>query len=108
MPAETELQIDLESMNHSELVLLARWVGFNHITRSMPRKKVIEVIEDLNNVEFKNPINGYRKMMSSWLKLRWDRLQMQAVSSSCPNCEQCDDMRSLDCYMTNRSVIKSG
>ena len=108
MPAAAEeVQINLEEMNQSELVMLARWIGLTGITRAIPRTVLITAISNFENIEFKNPVDNYRKMMSGWLRLHWKRLQMQAYSKVCPNCERCSDMRALDCYLINRSQIKS-
>ena len=105
-PAE-DIHVDLSEMNHTELVMLARWIGLTGITRAIPRTVLIRAISNFEQIEFKNPVDQYRKMMSGWLRLHWKRLQMQAYSKVCPNCDRCSDMRALDCYLINRSQIKS-
>jgi len=94
--------IDLEDLNHSELVLLAKWVGLTKASRAVPREVLIESILNFEPLPFDNPFNPMRKEMSDWLKRWWDRLQMQAPKAECPNCDLCKDVQALECFEMNK------
>lgn len=108
MPVVPEIRIDLEELNHTELVLLLRWIGVRHATRAMPREMLIEALETVSPVEAPNPVDVRRKAMSEWLKLHWDRLQMQAPKAVCPNCYECGDLQALECFNNNITHLGGG
>ena len=101
--AVTEISVDLTAMNHTELVLLARWMGMQAVTRAVPRDVLIHAIQEFETIEYRNPIDSYRRKLSGWLKRHWDRLQMQALKPSCPHCDRCNDMQALDCFLINKA-----
>ena len=108
MPVVPEIRIDLEELNHTELVLLLRWIGVENATRAMPREMLIEALETVSPIEAPNPVDRQRKAMSAWLKLHWDRLQMQAPKAACPHCFECSDMQAMECFHKNKHYFGGG
>lgn len=100
-----EVTVDLAEMNHSELVLLARWLGMR-VSRAIPRHVLVDALQEFKVIDFRSPIDSYRKTLSTWLQRHWDRLQMQAPKDECPHCELCGDLQALDCFLLNRSRFR--
>ena len=104
-PKTEEISVDLSAMNHTELVLLARWMGMK-ATRAIPRDVLVSAIAEFKTIDFRNPIDSYRKTLSTWLTRHWKLVQMQMEKEVCPHCDQCCDMRALDCFLINKSNFR--
>jgi hypothetical protein len=101
MVKQPQIHIDLDELNHSELVALCQWVDID-ASRAWPRHLLIEALEQFQSIDLIDPIDSYRDKMSSWLKRYWDRVQMQASKKVCPNCHLCRDAQVVECYNKNR------
>jgi hypothetical protein len=104
VPRIPDVHIDLENLNHSELVLLAKWCELP-ASRAMPREKLIDSLETFKPVEGAVPFQDLAETLSTWLLRWWDRVRMQAAKKVCPKCHKCRDMQVLDCYTRNRANI---
>lgn len=100
-----DVHIDLENLNHSELVLLAKWCDLP-ASRALPREKLVESLVTLEPIEALMPIQEMRETLCKWLVRWWDRVQMQAAKKVCPACHKCRDLQVLDCYLRNKSNIR--
>jgi hypothetical protein len=98
------IQIDLDDLNHSELVTLASWCGLR-ANRGMPREVLYEHLQSFKPFKPEDPFDGARGAISSWLNRHWDRFRLQVAKKVCPNCEQCRDLQVLDCYMKNHKHL---
>ncbi len=99
-----EVHIDLSDLNHSELVLLAKWCGLP-ASRAIPREVLMQSLETFDPVDVPIPLDKQRKQMSDWLKRWWDVVRMQVPKKVCPDCMKCSDLQVLDCYSRNESNI---
>lgn len=99
-----EVNIDLSELNHSELVLLARWNGLP-ASRAIPRGVLESELKTFVPAEVPIPLDDKRKQMSEWLKRWWDVVRMQVAKKVCPKCSMCSDLQVLDCYTRNESNI---
>jgi len=99
-----EIDIDLDELNHSELVLLAEWCGLP-ASRGVPRRILIKALNEFEPIEIQNPIDKNRLAVSRWLERLWDRVQMQVGKKVCPNCYACRDIQVLECHALNRKQI---
>lgn len=97
--------VNLEDLNHSELVALARWKDLP-ASRAYSREELIWSLKNLRPIERPDPFDDMRESMSSWLKRWWSALQMQVAKKVCPNCFECRDIQILDCYSKNEANIK--
>lgn len=102
-----EVHVDLALLNHTELVLLAKWCGLPS-SRGMPREMLLESLETLTPVEVTIPFDEKRQLLSNWLKRWWNNIRMQMPKKVCPNCHLCKDLQVLDCYSENEKQIKPG
>ena len=107
MARTPDIHIDLQALNHSELVLLAKWSGLP-ASRGMPREILIESLETFQPTMVPVPLDDKRKLMSEWLKRWWDVIRMQMPKKVCPNCHLCRDLQVLSCYSKNEASIKPG
>jgi hypothetical protein len=100
-----DIEIDLDELNHSELVTLARWCGLE-VSRAMPRIAIYDALYHFDPIVESDPIDRLRYRLSRWLKRYWDRIRMQAKKKACPNCFNCRDLQALECYTQNRRLIE--
>lgn len=102
-----EFHVDLAVLNHSELVMLAKWCGLP-ASRGIPREVLIESLETFTPSKLPVPFDKMREQMNEWLKRWWNNLRMQVPKKVCPDCYRCRDLQVLDCYSRNESKIKPG
>jgi hypothetical protein len=107
MASLPEFHVDLTMLNHSELVLLAKWCGLP-ASRGMPREVLTESLETFTPSKLPIPFDGKRGQMNEWLQRWWANIRMQMPKKVCPNCFQCRDLQVLDCYSRNEKLIKPG
>jgi len=107
MARTPDIHIDLNMLNHSELVLLAKWCGLP-ASRGMPREILMSSLETFQPAELPIPFDEKRTQMSEWLKRWWNNIRMQMPKKVCPNCHLCKDLQVLDCYSENEKQIKPG
>ena len=100
-----DVHIDPSNLNHSELVLLAKWCELP-ASRAVPREKLIESLETFTPIETPMPLQETRVTLAKWLVRWWDRVRMQAAKKVCPRCYKCRDLQVLDCFTRNRSNIQ--
>jgi len=100
-----DIHIDLVDLNHSELVVLAKWCGLP-ASRGMPREMLIEELESFVPTEAPVPFDDKREAMSEWIKSKWSIIRMQMPKKVCPNCRLCKDLQVLSCYEKNETHIK--
>jgi len=98
------VHIDLSELNHSELVMLAKWCGLP-ASRAVPRDLLVESLEAFTPIEAPMPLDEKRKQMSEWMKRWWNVVRMQVPKKVCPDCTKCHDLQVLDCYTRNESNI---
>lgn len=98
----TEPEIDLDDLNHTELVTLMHWLGMENVTRAVPRDMILEALEELQTIDIPNPVDEKRRIVSKWLTRHWDRLAMQVRKSECPDCFLCSDMQVVECFNDNK------
>jgi hypothetical protein len=96
--------IDLEDMNHSELVLMMRWAGMR-ATRAIPREDLITALRNLSPVNYSDSIETMRSKVNQWMVKYWPKLRMSVEKHVCPNCQECRDLQAYDCYYLNRKVM---
>ena len=94
----------LTDLNHSELVLLAKWCGLP-ASRAFTREMLIESIETYTPIDLPVPLDDKRKATSEWMQRWWDKVRMQVPKKVCPNCHLCKDFQALDCYVLNEHHI---
>lgn len=104
MPKIPVVDIDLSELNHSELVLLAKWCDLP-ASRALPREVLIESLQSFQPVDIPIPFDKKRQEMSNWLKRWWDVVRMQVSKKVCPRCDLCKDLQVLDCYTKNEANI---
>jgi len=98
--------IDLTALNHSELVVLAKWCGLP-ASRGISREALIESLETYNPTNLPIPFSEKGKQLSEWIQRHWDNLRMQMPKKICPNCRLCSDLQVLDCYSRNERQFKA-
>jgi hypothetical protein len=96
-----EIDVDLEALNHSELVLLAHWADMRNVSRAIPRDMIITALRTMEPINIPNPADPQRTAMSQWLRRRWSSVQMQAPKSECPECFKCRDIQAIECHANN-------
>ena len=101
MVKQPVIHIDLDELNHSELVALCRWVEIE-ASRAWPRHLLIEALEQFQAIELEDPLDRLRNKLSPWLRRYWVQIQMQASKKVCPNCHLCRDAQVIECYNKNR------
>jgi hypothetical protein len=99
-----EKEYTLDSLNHSELVLLANFNGLN-ASRAAPREVLIDHLQTFTPFE-ERPFDWMREALNTWLVRWWNRLRMQMPKKVCPDCYQCRDAQILDCYSRNRANLE--
>ena len=104
MPKAKEVSVDLDDLNHSELVLLCQWLGMK-ASRAVPRNALVSSILSLSPLAYTDTVDGKRKILSEWLKRNWDCIRMQAQKKVCPNCYECRDLQVLECYRLNKKSL---
>lgn len=102
-----DVHIDLSDLNHSELVLLARWCGLP-ASRAVSRELLVESLETFEPIDIPMPLDDKRQEMAEWLNRWWDVVRMQVPKKVCPNCLLCKDLQVMDCYLRNESNIRPG
>jgi hypothetical protein len=100
-----EIHVDLTVLNHSELVLLAKWSGLP-ASRGLPREVLIESLETFTPSELPIPFDEKRRQLQEWLERWWNNIRMQMPKKVCPDCSLCKDLQVLDCYSENERQIK--
>jgi len=106
MVREQELDIDLSDLNHSELILLARWNGLN-ASRAVPREEIIEALSTFQPLPYPQPFEEEGKRLSAWMTRWWkDKLRMQAEKKVCPRCRFCQEAQVILCFNVNRHNIE--
>jgi hypothetical protein len=96
-----DVELNLNSLNHSELVTLARWLDIQ-ASRAVPRDMLIHAIENFVGLNFTDSIRVKGEKLSAWLGRYWEQIQMQARKKVCPNCHLCRDAQVLECYELNK------
>jgi len=99
-----EVQVTLDDLNDSEIVLLCHWVGIK-ASRAWPRPLLIHALENFEPIEVEQPLDDERRKMSQFLQRWWERVRMQVAKKVCPNCFECREMQILDCYTKNKKHI---
>lgn len=99
-----EFTQQLTDLNHSELVLLAKWCGLP-ASRAFPRDMLISSLENYRAIELPVPLDDKRQQVSEWLNRWWDKVRMQVPKKVCPNCHLCRDLQVIDCYSLNEHSI---
>jgi hypothetical protein len=99
--------LDLDELNHTELVALAKWCGLP-ASRGMPRWMLKQSLETFTPASVDIPVDNLRAALSAWLKKYWGTLRMQMPKKVCPDCFKCKDLQVLDCYAMNEAQIKPG
>jgi len=99
-----EGDIDLDHLNHTELVALANWNGLN-ASLAYPREKILHALETFTPFEA-GPFDDMRSRMNKWLLRWWNIVRMQVPKKVCPNCSLCRDAQVLDCYSRNKDKIE--
>lgn len=107
MVAIPAIRIDLAELNHTELVLLAKWCGLP-ASRGIVREVLIDSLEKLSPVETPIPFDEKRNRLSTWIKRHWNTLRMQMPKRVCPKCDLCKDLQILDCYTINEAQVRPG
>jgi len=102
---QPEMEIDLNEVNHSELVRLCQWMGIS-ANRGIPREVLVQMLEDFEDYEIPNPIDEARGIVSQFLDRYWDRIRMQAQKKVCPDCSLCRDMQVLECFNMNKKSLR--
>ena len=103
----------LNSMNHSELVLMALWVGIK-ASRAFPREELIQAILKLEpfdmtpNADSEKAPMDKQEILSGWLKRNWSRVQMSVPKRVCPSCFKCSTSQVLFCFERFRSRMYGG
>jgi hypothetical protein len=104
---QPDIKIDLPELNHTELVTLCHWVGIKEASRGWTRELLIQALEQFETYpDLKTSIDVKKKRLSSFLKLRWDQMQMQVDKRACPNCHLCRDLQVMECYRPNKLKIE--
>ena len=100
-----DVHINLIDLNHTELVLLARWCGLP-ASRGIPRELIMESLETFTPVDVTIPFDDMRITVSTWLGRHYKKVAMQLAKNVCPNCiGNCGDLQVLDCYTMNETNI---
>lgn len=105
MVRQPDMEIDLNEVNHTELVRLCQWVGIP-ASRGIPREVLVHMLENFDNLEIPNPFDEARSIVSQFLNRYWDRIRMQAQKKVCPDCFLCRDMQVLECFNMNKKSLK--
>jgi hypothetical protein len=106
MAKEQEQEVDLTDLNHSELVLLAQWNGLN-ASRAVPRDEILNALQTLQPLPYKQPFEEQRQKLSAWSKRWWKaKLRMQADRRVCPRCALCPGALVLLCFQRNQINIE--
>ena len=100
MVTTPDIHIELDELNHSELVALARWCGLN-ANRGISREVLYRHLKSFKPFGPEDPFDGAREALNSWLTRHWDRFRLQVAKKVCPACSQCRDLQVLDCYTKN-------
>ncbi len=99
-----QLSVNLDKINHSELVALVQWIGVP-ASRAVPREVLIEALKSLQPFSFYDPVEEKRQHLSEFLKRYWKKIQMQATKKACPNCHLCRDAQVLECFTLNKQNL---
>lgn len=99
-----QLSVNLDDLNHSELVALVQWIGIP-ASRAVPREVLVEALESIKPFSFYDPIEEKRVHLSEFLKRYWTHIRMQAVKKVCPNCHLCRDAQVLECHSLNKKNL---
>jgi hypothetical protein len=105
MASVPSLSLDLVELNHTELVLLAKWCGLP-ASRGIPREVLIESLETFKPIDVAIPFDEKRHTLSTWITRNWSIVRMQVPKKVCPKCNLCKDLQVLDCYTVNEDLIK--
>jgi len=100
-----DFDIDLNDLNDSELVALCNWVDIR-ASRAWPRDLLIWSLENFEPVDIAQPFDVERGRMKAYLKMYWDRYQLQVDKKVCPNCFDCSELQILSCYNKNKKRIE--
>lgn len=71
------IEIDYESLNHTELLALAQLVGIPGASAAATRSMLIDALQTLEPIRLQNPMAVTRTKLLKWIKRHWDKLQMQ-------------------------------
>ena len=96
-----EVELDLNDLNHSELVAMARWMDMK-ASRGIPRDVLIHAIENLVGVDYQDSVRVKGEKLSAWLNRYWEVFQLQVKKKVCPDCHLCRDAQVLECYELNK------
>jgi hypothetical protein len=99
------MEIDLDKVNHTELVRLCHWMGIP-ANRGIPREVLVQMLENFEDIGAPNPIDVAREIVSQFLRRYWDRIRMQAQMKVCPDCTLCRDMQVLECFNMNKKSLR--
>lgn len=105
VPKTPDIQIDLGSLNHTELVLLTKWCGLP-ASRGWPREILTESLQKFAPETLSIPFDIHREKINDWMARWWERLQMQVDKKVCPDCTLCGDSQVLNCYLDNKTLIE--
>jgi hypothetical protein len=99
------MNIDLDMVNHTELVRLCQWMDIP-ATRGIPREVLVQALETFTDPEIPNPFDECRQQVSQFLERYWDRIRMQAQKKVCPDCFLCRDLQALECFNMNKKSLR--
>jgi hypothetical protein len=101
----SNVDLDLDEVNNTELVALCEWAGFQ-ASRAWPREVLLNALLKFEPPGVPEPLEKFRSSLSKWLTKYWKRIQMQAQKKVCPNCFLCGELQVLSCYAKNRKYFK--
>lgn len=106
---KTDINFDptrLEECSESELVAIAQYMGFEHVSRAMVREDIIELIlgqsEEEPGVDL---LADIREKIYTYVE--GNRSMMPVSQMRCDlNCPLCPHQQVVDCYTVNQDLVE--
>lgn len=103
---------DIDDLNQTELVALARRNDITGASRAVPRELLIAAIRSFEDLSFQDPMYKTKDRLSTNFRKYWSRFRMQVPGKAtedinnmkpgeCPNCYTSSDAQVAYCFVMN-------
>lgn len=72
----------------------------------MSLNRLLKILKGESKVEKREPIDRYRKLIKAFLKQNWKKVRDQVDPKCNGNCNACNDIVVLSCYITNHKWLR--
>ena len=91
----------LDELNHTELVQVARKIGYTEATRQVPKEDLIDMIFG-DELDIEDPVDEIRDVIHTYIQGNQVLLSTLHCTTHCPTCPH---ERVINCFASNSDLV---